>query len=104
MLTVCFVRMCAQFYREVIRAEVEGRAYTPPAPSATTQGRSSPMPRAGLSSASGSRGSSKQNLSSMNNNHDDDWGDGWNDKPSGQQTGNRVSCAAASLAARTEDV
>ena len=58
---------CAQFFREKLRADVEGRSYTPPPPSAVPP---TGVSRSGGSSANQSRAASAKNL--------DEWGD-WGD-------------------------
>jgi len=57
---------CVQYFREKIKAEVEGRPYTAPPPSKTTSGAA-----AGPGAANMTR-----NSRSFGKNNWDDWGDG----------------------------
>lgn len=62
-----------QFYRELIKAEVEGRSYTPPPPSAVAR----PPPKAAArGGAAGARGGAQGRQQQA-----DEWGD-WGDSPS----------------------
>lgn len=63
----------AEFYREVIRAEVEGRSYTPPPPSQVPPPTSGGSMRSAAPTMSTSRNASAKNL--------DDWGDWGDNKP-----------------------
>ena len=56
-----------QFYRDKIRAEVEGRSYTPPAPSASNSSSSRPP-------VASTAGRSARVASNSNNDSWDDWG------------------------------
>lgn len=74
----------AEFYREKLRAEVEGRDYTPPPPSAIT---SSSSPAAALSKANSAAhlaGGNSQRSSPAKQH--DDWGD-WGDSSAGGKGG-----------------
>ena len=67
---------CAQIYREKLRAEVEGRPYTPPPPSAVK-----PVSRSG-SSGSMSRSRSAGRMAGGGGNDSwDEWGDGGKVRP-----------------------
>ena len=78
-----------QFYRDKIRAEVEGRSYVPPAPSASNSSSSKPP------ASAGSR--SMRAASNSNNDSWDDWGKPSNVKvacPVISYTCNMVFCLA----------
>lgn len=66
---------CLQLFRDMLRAEVEGRPYSPPPPSAV------PPPSLGGPAGSGksSMGNSAANSRSASNKNLDEWGD-WDDK------------------------
>lgn len=67
-----YYMICLQFLRESIRAEVEGRSYTPPAPSSVAGATPSSHRGSAGNSQANSRVQSRQNLAG------DDWGD-WGD-------------------------
>jgi len=73
----------AEIYREVIRAEVEGRSYTPPPPSQVAAPSAGGGMRSAPSTMPSSRTGSQKNL--------DDWGD-WGDAGGGgKQAGSKFS-------------
>ena len=77
-----------QIYREKLRAEVEGRPYTPPPPSSVK-----PVSRSG-SSGSMSRSRSAGRAAAGNNDSWDEWGDGGKVRPpSWIRRHDEVSCS-----------
>ena len=63
--TADYIVSMMQYFREKIRAEAEGRPYTPPPPSKATSGAARP-PAGGMT----------RNSRSFGNSGWDDWGDG----------------------------
>lgn len=94
-LPTCAVCGTPQFARERLRADVEGREYTPPPPSAVTSSSSPAMSKAASAAHLPSAGASARN--SPGKRHDDwgDWGDsgGGGSGASGAGGGGRASAS-----------
>ncbi len=68
--------MAFQVYREKIKAEIEGRPYTPPAPSSLAAASPASLKQGSRpSSVMGSRPGSSRNLRAGGGGEDDGWGD-----------------------------